>query len=186
MLKTYIHFLRQKTNGKVCLLFLFLYLIFPVLIFPLSGKLQQKYSGNATPPLDLEFGFSPEYAFNRVEEYGAPGRKIYAISAMTADIAYPVIYSTFLALLILYLGGKSGLGNNRQDRAAYFPFAAAIADILENGGIVTMLCTFPAKYNTLAVFTSAMNMIKWILIIISILIIVLILVRWIFNSINQK
>lgn len=186
MVKRYIHFLHSKSNGKIILWLLIVYLLFPLAIFPLSGRLQQEYAGNSTPPLDLEFGFTAEQAFNRVEQYGKNGRFIYAISALTADVAYPAVYSAFLALLIIYFGNQSGLDKRWQDLMARLPLAAAIADLFENAGIVALLVSYPARNPWLAGFTSLANMTKWILITGTLLVIVLILIKWLIKLITNR
>jgi hypothetical protein len=161
MLTKYIDFLRSKTSGKTAGLFFIVYLIFPLLIFPLSEKFQHQYSGRSVRPLDLEFGFTSQTAFSRVEKFGNMGRKLYALSAMTVDIAYPVVYSTFFTLLILYLLKRIHIEKKYILFAASLPFAAAFFDLLENLGITTLLLGYPSKWKAVAIFTSVANMVKW-------------------------
>ncbi len=182
MLTKYIHYLRSKVNGKTVGLVFIVYLVFPLLIFPLSEKLQHHYSGRSVRPLDLEFGFSPKSAFNRVKEYGERGRKLYAISALTVDIAYPVVYSTFLAMLIIFFQKKSHTENKYPFQPAYLPFVAASFDFLENIGIVILLLSYPSKWRRAALFTSAANMIKWSSVALTILFIAIIAFIWLFKS----
>lgn len=165
---------------------LIVYAIFPLLLFPLSDKLQHEHTGITAPPLDLEFAFSPQKAYESVESYGETGRILYAISAMTIDIAYPVVYSSLFALIILYLLNRTNQYNEKLKKIALIPFAAAGADFFENSGIATMLLTYPSRSDTLALFTSVANTSKWLLVISTILgILVLILIllyRFLFNK----
>ncbi len=163
-----------------------IYAVFPLLLFPLSGKLQREQSGNSTPPLDLEFAFSPQKAYESVESYGETGRKLYAISALTIDIAYPIIYSTFFAFLILYLLNKAYLYNTKLKKIALLPFGAAIADFFENSGIATMLLAYPARSDTVALFTSLANTLKWALVTATILTILTFLTIWLYNSFSHN
>jgi hypothetical protein len=186
MVKNFILFLQSKARGKHVLIFLIVYLIFPILIFPLSGEYQQNQSGSTAPPLDLAFGFSPGEAFNRIEAYGKTGRKLYAISAMTIDVAYPVIYSIFFSILILFLLKKTGLQTINLMNLALFPFCAALSDLFENAGIVGLLSSYPDKFKALAIFTSGANILKWSFVMVVVLIIFMLLFIWLYNALKKS
>lgn len=186
MPENFILYLQSKSDGKYVLILLIVYLIFPLLIFPLSGDYQQQQSGTTAPPLDLAFGFSPGEAFNRVEAYGNTGRKLYAISAMTIDVAYPVIYSIFFSILIIFLLKKTGLQTINLTNLAFLPFCAALSDLFENAGIVGLLSSYPDKYKVLAIFTSGANILKWSFVMVVVLIIFILLLIWLYNTLIKS
>jgi hypothetical protein len=55
---------------------------------------------------------------------------------------------------------KPGQGAAVAPSAAAAPVAAAAADYCENVGIITLLLTYPARLDTVALFTSTMYIIK--------------------------
>jgi len=173
--------LNSNANGKRILILLIIYAIFPLLLFPLSNKLQHEHSGSSAPPLDLEFAFSPQKAYEYVESYGETGRKLYAISALTIDIAYPIIYSTLFALIILFFLKRTYQSNTKLKKIALMPFAAAGADFFENSGIAIMLLTYPSSSHTLSLLTSVANTLKWLLVAATILSIFTLLLIWLYN-----
>jgi hypothetical protein len=100
--------------------------------------------------------------FNKVAAYGEQGRSVYRIFALTADIAYPIIYSIFLGLAITFLFRRIFPLESGLQKLNLLPFAALVFDVLENLGIVALLSTYPQKFTWLAVITSLINFIKWV------------------------
>jgi len=117
-------------------------------VFPDSG-----FESNVGP-LDLEFAYSPETAYVMIESYGEEGRWRYAISAMTVDVAYPLVYALlFMVWITLALKGTN-LNANWQCIVTCLPLSVLVPDLIENTGIVTLLKSRPTRLNTLVAATS--------------------------------
>ena len=131
------------------------YLFFVLYVFPNSG-----FDSNVGP-LDLEFSYSPETAYSMIESYGEEGRSRYAISAMTVDVAYPLVYTLlFMVWITLALKGTS-LSANWQCIVTCLPLSVLVLDLLENSGIVILLKSWPTRHNTLVAATSLVTSAKW-------------------------
>ena len=58
-------------------------------------------------PLDLLFSYSPETAYEHLRSFGEQGRAAYAQMSLTADTAYPIIYTAVFMVLITLLARKA-------------------------------------------------------------------------------
>ena len=121
-----------------------------------------------------------------MEAYGEQGRIVYRIFALTADIAYPIIYSIFLGLTITFLFRRIFPLESAWQKLNLLPFAAFLFDVLENLGIATLLSTYPQRIIWLAVFTIIVNFIKWICAGGSTLLVLVGLIGWLVVSFRKK
>jgi hypothetical protein len=121
-------------------------------------------------PIDLQFAYSPERAYELVNSYSEETRYNYMIGEMTMDVLYPVVYTLFLSLTLLLLFPKN-------QKLALIPYVIFVADMLENTGIVTMLYNFPKELYTVAMLTSVFSTIKWSVVAIALLLLIVGLVK---------
>ena len=154
----------KYASVKASLLLLRLVAIFNVVIMPnLAGDQQ-------AVPIDLQFAYSPERAYELVNSYSEETRYNYMIGEMTMDVLYPVVYTLFLSLTLLLLFPKN-------QKLALIPYVIFVADMLENTGIVTMLYNFPKELYTVAMLTSVFSTIKWSVVAIALLLLIVGLVK---------
>jgi hypothetical protein len=161
MLTSLNNWLVRNAKGWLILVFMGLFFLFNLVVMP-SG---QKWLGGSTDEvgsIDLTLAASPATLFNKVAAYGEQGRSAYRIFALTADVAYPIIYSIFLGLAITFLFRRIFPLESRLQKLNLLPFAALLFDVLENLGIVALLSTYPQQITWLAVTTSFINFIKWV------------------------
>lgn len=99
-----------------------------------------------------------------LDKLGAWGRRLYAVTAVTLDLFFPVAYGLLLGLLLVRLwpAGQAWL--------LILPLVTVIADLLENVTIATMIWTYregeePALANQAAAFTLT----KWVFLVLSLL-----------------
>ncbi len=168
MFKKLSDFAYKKTKVSGILLFLGLFLILNLMIFPLFIN----QIGLDKKILDLSFGFSPEVAYSTLLSYGEQGRFIYSIMLLTADTVYPLVYSIFLVMGVSMNFKKAFKSTNPILKLNIFPLLAGLFDFCENTGILIMLYNFPEKHHYLAWFASVSGMLKWTVIIVSLLLII--------------
>jgi len=161
MLTSLNNWLIKNAKGWLILVFLAVFLFFSLVVMP-SGKTWLGGGTQEAGSIDITFGAAPATLFNIVEAHGQQGRAVYRIFELTADIAYPVIYSLFLGLTITFLFRRIFPLESKLQKLNLLPFAALLFDVLENLGIVALLSTYPRQITWLAVITSLINFIKWI------------------------
>ena len=162
--------LEKYSTKKSILILLVINLIFPTIIFPLF------HGSPDNIPLDLQFSYTPEKAYQLLAQFSAEELKMYRILELTGDVIYPIVYGFFLSLLIFKFRKNSLL--------VLIPLLAIVADLFENTGIVILISSLPKQLNTIASITSVFSTLKWSLIFISILLIVIFGVQRLF--LNKK
>ena len=151
--------LANQVSVKLVLILLGIFIFFNLFIMPsLTGD--QKVT-----PLDLQFAYTPTEAYELIDTYSDETRKNYVLGEMTKDLAYPVVYTLFMSLLILLLYPN-------QWKLAWFPYSIFISDLLENTGIITLLLNYPDRLPTIAWMTSVITTVKWVLVLVAIIIII--------------
>jgi len=138
----------KYASVKVSLFLLLLMIVFNAFIMPnLAGDQQ-------AVPIDLQFAYSPERAYELINSYSAETRHNYMIGEMTMDVLYPIVYTLFLSITLLLLYPQ-------KEKLALIPYVIFIADMLENTGIITMLYNYPTELYGVAMATSVFSTIKW-------------------------
>lgn len=160
--------LSQWATRRNVLLLLAVYLLIVAVILPAAQTRIEAASGGVGP-LDLVPYYGADQAYSMIEAYGPEGRPFYLLIELTVDIIYPVIYSLFFSLTILYFLNRQAAGRPGLLRLALLPFAGLICDFVENAGIVTMLLAYPAQLSLVGTLTGIVTTLKWIFAVLSIL-----------------
>lgn len=152
-------FFYRIASWKTLLLGVVLYVPFPAYFLTSLAQRTNDLAGQPIGPIDLLVGYDPARIQQLVAAYGPEGRAIYARGELTIDLAYPLIY-TFLLCLILSL-----VYRNRPyvpfGRVNVLPVGVFLADLLENGCIVYLLRSYPAASWRVASLCSVLTNLKW-------------------------
>lgn len=168
---------RLSRPGSI-LLFLALYLVFVLGIFPYFAA-----ETSAAQPIDLAFHYSVEQVYEWIESYGDEGRSRYMIGELTIDLLYPVVYTCLFAGLIGWLTNFEQGGHYRW--LAALPASIWLFDLIENLGIVTMLYNYPQQLVQVANVTSWVTSIKWSLAFVVIAVTLLLVIRLIAKKLRM-
>jgi hypothetical protein len=125
------------------------------------------FSNECRSTLDSNISYTSEDAyelFGKLKE----GRKLYAWTEITVDIIFPIIYSLFLSLLIIYISQRC-LINKSPQFLAILPFIAMLFDYGEHVLIAFMLFNYPQEHLALASIASLFTKLKLGLLVISFL-----------------
>ncbi len=157
--------LHKQASVKLAFFLLGIVVVFNVFIMPhLAGE--QK-----VVPIDLQFAYTPERAYELIDSYTEETRTIYTRGEMTIDVVYPIVYTLCMSVMLMLLYPNKW-------KIAWLPYAVFSADMLENTGIVIMLKNYPEQLRSVAWFTSGFSTIKWTL--------VLVVVIFIFTGLGKK
>ncbi|MFN8534937.1 MAG: hypothetical protein U0556_15480 [Dehalococcoidia bacterium] len=165
-----IGWIRRRSSGRQVLVLLAMVAVFGLMILPWAGARFAAYSGGGQP-LDLNFGFSPEFAFQLIDALGPDGRTFALIIELTMDVVWPIVYALFLSTLLAWLFSKGFPPTSPLQRLIVVPFLAMAADYAENVGIIAMLLVYPARLDAIAQITSSMQVLKWSLAALSLLLV---------------
>jgi hypothetical protein len=175
--------LARMANGKVLIVLFIAALLFQ-LIFECRNRTLTAYSGEPQPTLDSDVCYGPQKAHELFGKLGDRGRQLYAWTEITVDLIFPIIYSFFLSLLIIYIFQKSSSNKSLQS-LAILPFVAMLFDYGENTLIAFMLFAYPQKYFAVAWVASLFTKLKWILLAVSFAAILFGLIRLVIKSLRH-
>ncbi len=164
-------------NWKNVLLFFALQMLFNLVIMP-------AFSGSNThnlPTLDLQFFYTPQRAYEIIAAYTPELRQAAAITRLTLDIIYPLVYGTMLTLLLVLTfrrafpatdasGDETASSQEYSpcgfifDFVLFIPWAGVLFDYLENICIATMFLSYPKEFYSLAQVAAIFTFLKWTLI----------------------
>jgi hypothetical protein len=162
---------------------------FAVFILKWAESQLKGFSGGIGP-IDLLFNYSCDQVYQMLKSYNGEGREFYAIIELTADMVYPVIYSLFLSLLIIFLFKRLYIHERVVKIAFLMPIITLAADFFENICITFMLLNYPYKLNTIAEAANIFTMIRWVFLAASLLLVLtaflLLVARFIKDKFSYK
>ena len=151
-----IAFFEKWANWKNVLIFFALQMLFSIVIMPAaSGS-----DANELPILDLQFFYTPQQAYDIIAAYTPAMRQAAAITRLTLDVIYPVIYGMMLTLLLMLTFRRAFA----KDAVIFLPWGGVLFDYLENVGFATMFLSYPREFHALAQVTAIFTALKWTLI----------------------
>lgn len=149
--------LAQMANGRVLIALLIVSIPFTV-FFEWRKRFLRTYSHMDKTTLDFT-SYTATDAYELFSKLQERGRQVYAWTEITVDIIYPIIYSSFLSLLIIYIFQKCSM-NKSLHLLAVLPFIVMLFDYCENSLIAFMLFAYPRQHLTLASIASWFTKLK--------------------------
>jgi hypothetical protein len=153
-------FLSKRANARTLVALAVIGLSFNLFIFPWRTARVREFSGIADRLLDIRFSYSPDEVFDLAARLGERGRQLYALSELSIDAIYPLLYSSFFYLLLLLVIPRAFSNHPRWQRLALLPFAALACDYAENVSLAIILLGFPETM-PVAPFANLFTMAKW-------------------------
>src|SRR5258706_1413983 len=156
-MRTLSTFLTRIAGWKSLLLLLVIYMVFVGYILRNTETNINELAGKQIGIIDLTFGFNPQKTLMMVAGYGDAARSYYARTEMTIDIAYPVVYTFLLGVILTLLYRESSYA-----WVSLIPFICLILDYLENINIVILLILFPQQSLAIATLCEIFKLMKWL------------------------
>lgn len=150
--------LARMAKAKV-LIALFIATIPFLLFFTYRETALQDLSHECSPTLDPNLFYTSEDAYELFGKLEQRGRKLYAWTAITVDMVFPIIYSFFLSLLTIYIYQRC-LIKKSPHFLPILPFIAMLFDYGENVLIAFMLFNYPQEHTALASIASLFTKLK--------------------------
>jgi hypothetical protein len=153
--------LARLANWKTIVILILIALPFNLVIFPMRSARLKELSKKDNPILDVMFAYTPAQVYELVPAYGEQGRQLYAMTELTADLVYPIIYNLLLSVLMAIVFRTAFSSGSKLHRLPLLPLASWLADYLENVGITIMLLSYPQELDAVAGATSFFSTAKW-------------------------
>lgn len=185
MIERFSESITRLASAKRILTMLVFMVILVAFMMPATSNAIKAMSGGVDL-LDTCMVCSAEDIYARIQAYGEEGRQFHVRATATIDIALPLTYTLFEALLIAFLLKSAGYEHRILRRLSLVPFIAGGLDLLENAGIILLLTVYPQRYLVLAEATSALTLLKWGFNALSLLLGMLAAGLWIWRRIRPK
>jgi hypothetical protein len=108
--------------------------------------------------------YTPAEARNLFERLGKSGRNIYALTELTLDLVFPLIYGSLFCLL------TASLARAQWAWLVTIPLFAALSDLVENSIVAYLAWSYAGQESSLAWLAAAVTLIKTLLLGLSLLI----------------
>lgn len=129
---------------------------------------RRKTLGYENPGLDGRGWYSPVEARDFLQNIEGRGRRIYAITELTLDILFPLIYGTLFAALIIHVYTRENAKN-----LVLVPLMSVAADVLENITTAYLAWRFDGQISPVARGAAILTAVKSGLFILSLILIVI-------------
>jgi hypothetical protein len=120
----------------------------------------QEITGGPTI-LDMTLTTSPDQVYNVLGALGDAGRAFDLTRIVPLDLVFPLTYALFLSVAISWTMARWLPESSPWFLLNLAPLAAGAADYCENAGVIAMLLAYPARLDPVAMFTSAMYIVKF-------------------------
>ncbi|MDD1685029.1 MAG: hypothetical protein LUQ19_03960 [Methanoregula sp.] len=156
------HAVRRVATTRALLASSVLWLILEILIMgrPFGIAQLREITGGPTI-LDMTFTTSPQQVYAVLDALGEAGRAFDLTRIVPLDLVFPFTYALFLSVAISWALARWLPQESPWTLLNLAPVIAATADYCENAGIVTLLLTYPARLDPVALCVSAMYVIKF-------------------------
>jgi hypothetical protein len=124
--------------------------------------------------LDLKPAGSPDEVHGYVNKIGPSGRTVLKEMYTYQDFIYPICYGSFFTMALLFFISRVAPKNRKMLLLAVFPVLMMIADYVENSSILEII-EQPSSTTSAAFYLGTITTIKWILGVISILLLLILM-----------
>ncbi len=147
-------------NWKSILALFALQMLFNLVIIPSASSSDT----HNLPVLDLQFFYTPQRAYEIISAYTPELRQAAAMTRLTFDIIYPIVYGLMICLMLIVTFRRAIPKSRFADAAVFIPWGGVLFDYLENFGLATMYLRYPTEIYPLAWATAIFTALKWTLI----------------------
>lgn len=153
--------------------------LFPAVLFPAHGVGDIKL-------LDLHFSYSPDQVYEHLAALGVEGRSAHTGMALISDLAFPVIYSLALSVMLMLVLCQLFPPASRFRYLCIFPFLIVISDWCENLSLAWVTRTFPERADPIVNLASSLTSLKWSLIVLTLLMLLAAVTFWAVSDIRGR
>lgn len=131
-----------------------------------SAELMTLAHGRNVP--DAQFWRPAAVLYQQLAVYGQYGRRLYLTHIAPVDVFIPLAQALFLSVTITLVYRRAFASESRWHRLNLLPFAAMMADYLENASLVLLMLIYPAQWHGPAAAAGLFTAVKFIVSIASI------------------
>ena len=123
--------------------------------------------------------------YTMAEAYGEEGRRAYIKARFTFDVAWPIVYTMFLATGVSWLSTQAFNAKSRWQRVNLLPVCGALFDYLENISASLVMFCYPQQTAGVDLLATFATPVKWMLISLSFVLLVVLVVKVLWGRFRQ-
>ena len=143
------------SRGWIVLAALAIFVLFTARVLP-----RQAQRGAGSP--DTSFFYTADELYAMAEAYGPAGRQAYVEARATFDVAWPIVYATFLTTALSWLTWRAFPPASAWQRANLVPLLAVLFDFLENVSTSIVMLRYPLVTPAAAGLAPGFTVLKWL------------------------
>lgn len=175
MLKRLSDWLYRTATARLAALSLIVFLAFSLVVLPGQAASARELGGGAGSP-DTTFVYTPADLYRMAEAYGADGRAAFLKARWGFDVAWPLVYTSFLAMGASWLLGRALPAGDRRRLWNLLPVLAMALDVAENTGTSLVMLRYPAQTPVIDLLAPLFTTTKWLAVVGSIVLLLVALV----------
>jgi hypothetical protein len=160
-MKNLSQWISQVSKGWLVILALAVFILFIIFVLPAQAEQAEAASGGAGSA-DSSLFYTPKTLYSFAEAYGPKGRQAYIRARLTFDLAWPLVYTFFLATSLSWLFHRGFPSESHWQRVNLAPVLGLILDYLENGAAVAVMARYPAPTDLAAWLAAVFTPLKWL------------------------
>ena len=162
-MRAFSNWLYSISSGKLAMFSLVFFLAFTAVVLPGQARGASEISGEEGTP-DLSFFYTPDDLYGMAEAYGEEGRAEYIRVRFTFDLAWPVVYTFFLATALSWALQRAAMPDSWVRQLNLVPIFGAVFDYLENISTSLVMWRYPQQIPLVDWLASLFTPLKWIFI----------------------
>ena len=153
--------LYAHSTGWIAIIALVVFIVFSALTLPGQSAIAERYSqGSGSPDTSLFYSGGDLYAM--AKWYGEEGRTAFIRARWTFDVAFPLVYTFFLATAVSWLLNKVLPAGSPWRLLNLVPIAAMLLDFLENIATTLVMARFPTRCPPGELLAPIFTPLKWL------------------------
>ena len=154
-------FILRIASPRLALLLFIVMLPFVFIFFPMRHSRLESIAGAPQRVFDTRLPYTPAQVSELASAIGESGRRLYAVSEVTLDFAFPLLYSTWLCMLLVLVVPEAWPDRPGAERLILLPLLALLGDLGENICLATLMWTYPLIPPWLVALSNLASLVKW-------------------------
>ena len=161
MLQRLTQFILRNASLRLALLLFVAMLPFIFIFFPMRHSRLESYAGYPPSVFDTRLLYTPAQVSKAASDIGESGRQLYALTEVTLDFVFPLLYSAWLSVLLALVIPKAWPSRPGAERLILLPFLALLGDLTENICLALLMWSYPLIPPWLVAFSNLASLVKW-------------------------
>jgi len=151
----------RNASPRLALLLLVAMLPFVFIFFPMRHSRLESIAGYPLRVFDTRLSYTPSQVSELASDISESGRQLYAVTEVTLDLAFPLLYTTWLSVLLALSLPKAWPSWPGAEHFILLPFLGLLGDLAENICLSMLMWAYPLIPPWLVILSNLASQVKW-------------------------